>query len=205
MAGVEFLVTVASAHAGSPPGRRSAENHRRGGEKGEKNTGFARGFGRRPQFVGGILHLRRKRVDALFGVGLRKTGARRNDARQIGAIVAAQRAIGGSQQQNARDFLTQRSVGPLSIVQGLLSTPPSALSSGAMLKARIFRALRAVSFASRILSAPRLHLSENPVDPLSASAGERPARAATTRATRVRSSLLREPLAALATKMREIS
>ena len=108
MAGVEFLVTVASAHARSPPGRGGAENHRRGGQKGEKNTGFARGFGRRPRFVGGSLHLCGKRVDTLFGVGLRKTGARRDDARQIGAIIATQRTISGSLQQNARDFLTRR-------------------------------------------------------------------------------------------------
>ena len=89
MAGVEFLVAVASAHARSPPGRRGAENQRRGGQKGEKNTGFAR-------FVGGGLQLLGQRVDSLFGVGLRKTGARRDEANQIGVIVAAQRTIGDS-------------------------------------------------------------------------------------------------------------
>jgi len=89
MAGVELLVAVASTDARSPPGRRGAENQRRASQKGEKNTGFAR-------FVGGGLRLLGQRVDTLFGVGLGKTGARRDDANQIGAVIAAQRTIGGS-------------------------------------------------------------------------------------------------------------
>jgi hypothetical protein len=80
MAGVELLVAVTAADAGSPPSGRGAENHRGGCQKGKKDSAFARGFGRRPHFVGGRFHLLGKRIDPLFGISLSKTRARRNDA-----------------------------------------------------------------------------------------------------------------------------
>jgi len=76
--------------------------------QGENESDFARGFVRIPRLVDRGLHLNENRVDPLFGVGRRETGTRRDRARDKGAIVAAQGAIGRVRDQNARDFLTRR-------------------------------------------------------------------------------------------------
>ena len=57
MAGVKIFITVATTHAGAPPGGRGAEDHRGGGQECEKDPGFARGFGCRPLFLGPTLIL----------------------------------------------------------------------------------------------------------------------------------------------------
>ena len=119
--------------------------------------------------VGGGLQVLGQCVDTLFGVGLRKTGVHRDDVNQIGAIIAAQRTIGDSRQQNARDFLTRRFRRPASPIAALSAPwprdPPLGAFVGRDSRRGLFR-LCAPYRSHPELVGGGLHLSENPVDSL---------------------------------------
>ena len=74
----------------------------------ENDPGLARGFVRIPYLVGGGLHGSENRVNSLVGVGLRQTGARGDDARDMDAVVVAQGTIGPAHGQNGRGLPRRR-------------------------------------------------------------------------------------------------